>query len=109
MSRVLRICGGTVALTVVAWMPTRAKAIGPLGAPPRADAVVAADGSGQFKSLQAAIFAAPTTTVTATGNGWVDLWCGDSETSVDGVDDLSVDGGDFFDGTVDEACTGFDD
>jgi len=54
-----------------------------------------------------AIFTAPVTT--ATGNGWEDLWCGDSETSVDGVDGLSVDGGDFFDGSVSAGCTGFDD
>jgi hypothetical protein len=46
---------------------------------------------------------------TATGNGWDDLWCGDSETSVDGVDGLSVDGGDFFDGSVSASCTGFND
>jgi hypothetical protein len=46
---------------------------------------------------------------TASGNGWVDLWCGDSETSVDGVDGLSVDGGDFFDGSVSDTCTGFND
>jgi hypothetical protein len=38
----------------------------------------------------------------ATGNyGWVDLWCGDSESSVDGL-------ADFFIGTSD-GCTGFDD
>lgn len=54
-----------------------------------------------------AIFTAPTTT--ASGNGWEDLWCGDSETSVDGVDGLSVDGGDFFDGSVSASCTGFND
>jgi hypothetical protein len=54
-----------------------------------------------------AFFGAPVTT--ATGNGWEDLWCGDSETSVDGVDGLSVDGGDFFDGSVSASCTGFDD
>jgi hypothetical protein len=41
------------------------------------------------------------------GNGRVDLWCGDSETSVDGVDGPSVDGGDFCDGSVSESCTGF--
>jgi hypothetical protein len=54
-----------------------------------------------------AFFGEPVTT--ATGNGWVDLWCGDSETSVDGVDGLSVDGGDFFDGSVSASCTGFND
>jgi hypothetical protein len=54
-----------------------------------------------------AIFAAPETH--ATGNGWVDLWCGDTESSVDGVDGLSVDGGDFFDGSVSPTCTGFSD
>ena len=56
-----------------------------------------------------AIFTAPVTR--ATGNGYftADLRCGDDETSVDGVDGLSVDGDDFFDGTVDERCTGFDD
>ena len=54
-----------------------------------------------------AFFNAPATT--ASGNGWYDLWCGDSETSVDGVDGLSVDGGDFFDGSVSASCTGFND
>jgi len=54
-----------------------------------------------------AFFGEPVTT--ASGNGWVDLWCGDSETSVDGVDGLSVDDGDFFDGSVSETCTGFND
>ena len=54
-----------------------------------------------------AIFMPPMTTTS--GNGWVDLWCGDSETSVDGVDGLSVDGGDFFDGSVSPTCTGFND
>jgi hypothetical protein len=54
-----------------------------------------------------AFFGEPVTV--ATGNGWDDLWCGDSETSVDGVDGLSVDGGDFFDGSVSETCTGFHD
>jgi hypothetical protein len=54
-----------------------------------------------------AFFNEPVTT--ATGNGWDDLWCGDSETSVDGVDGLSVDGGDFFDGSVSASCTGFND
>jgi len=54
-----------------------------------------------------AIFNEPVTT--AAGNGWEDLWCGDSETSVDGVDGLSVDGGDFFDGSVSAGCTGFND
>ena len=46
------------------------------------------------------ILEAPVTV--ATGNyGWVDLWCGDSESSVDGL-------ADFFIGTSD-GCTGFDD
>jgi hypothetical protein len=54
-----------------------------------------------------AIFMPPMTT--ASDNGWVDLWCGDSETSVDGVDGLSVDGGDYFDGSVSPTCTGFND
>jgi hypothetical protein len=54
-----------------------------------------------------AFFSEPATV--ATGNGWDDLWCGDSETSVDGVDGLSVDGGDFFDGSVSKTCTGFHD
>ena len=54
-----------------------------------------------------AFFVEPVTS--ASGNGWVDLWCGDSETSVDGVDGLSVDGGDFFDGSVSDTCTGFND
>lgn len=53
------------------------------------------------------IFQSPMTTTG--GNGWEDLWCGDSETSVDGVDGLSVDGGDFFDGSVSPLCTGFND
>lgn len=52
-----------------------------------------------------AIFTDPMTH--ATGNGWVDLWCGDPESSVDGVNGLSYDGGVFFDGNVDPACTGF--
>jgi hypothetical protein len=37
----------------------------------------------------------------ASGNSWVDLWCGDKESSVDL--------GSNFNGTVDPACTGFDD
>lgn len=37
----------------------------------------------------------------ASGNTWVDLWCGDKESSVDL--------GSNFNGTVDSACTGFDD
>jgi hypothetical protein len=37
----------------------------------------------------------------ASGNNWVDLWCGDKESSVDL--------GSNFIGTVDPACTGFDD
>ena len=37
----------------------------------------------------------------ASGNNWVDLWCGDKESSVD----LGAN----FNGTVDPACTGFDD
>ena len=37
----------------------------------------------------------------ASGNTWVDLWCGDKESSVDL--------GSNFKGTVDLACTGFDD
>ena len=37
----------------------------------------------------------------ASGNNWVDLWCGDKESSVD----LGTN----FKGTVDSACTGFDD
>ena len=37
----------------------------------------------------------------ASGNNWVDLWCGDKESSVDL--------GSSFIGTVDPACTGFDD
>jgi hypothetical protein len=37
----------------------------------------------------------------ASGNNWVDLWCGDKESSVDL--------GSNFNGTVDPACTGFDD
>ena len=53
------------------------------------------------------IFQPPMTTTG--GNGWEDLWCGDSETSVDGVDGLSWDGADFFDGSVSPLCTGFND
>jgi hypothetical protein len=56
-----------------------------------------------------AIFTSPVTKATGNGYFWADLWCGDSETSVDGVHGLSVDGDNYFDGTVDEACTGFDD
>ena len=37
----------------------------------------------------------------ASGNNWVDLWCGDKESSVD----LGAN----FTGTVDPACTGFND
>ena len=37
----------------------------------------------------------------ASGNNWVDLWCGDKESSVEL--------GSNFKGTVDPACTGFDD
>jgi hypothetical protein len=40
-------------------------------------------------------------TTDASGNNWVDLWCGDKESSVD----LGAN----FTGTVDPACTGFDD
>jgi hypothetical protein len=40
-------------------------------------------------------------TTDASGNNWVDLWCGDKESSVD----LGAN----FIGTVDPACTGFDD
>jgi hypothetical protein len=54
-----------------------------------------------------AIFQPPMTV--AAGNGWEDLWCGDSETSVDGVEGLSVDGGVFFSGSVSPNCTGFND
>jgi len=54
-----------------------------------------------------AIFQGPVTT--ATPNGWVDLWCGDKKSSVDGVDGLSYDGGDFFDGSVSPTCVGFSD
>jgi hypothetical protein len=54
-----------------------------------------------------AIFQPPMTV--ATGNGWEDLWCGDRETSVDGVEGLSVDGGVFFSGSVSPNCTGFND
>lgn len=39
--------------------------------------------------------------VDASGNAWVDLWCGDKESSVDL--------GPSFIGSVDPACTGFDD
>ena len=49
-----------------------------------------------------AALCAPTRYTVATGNyGWVDLWCGDSESSVDGL-------ADFFMGTSD-GCTGFND
>ena len=40
-------------------------------------------------------------TTDASGNNWVDLWCGDKESSVD----LGAN----FTGNVDPACTGFDD
>lgn len=53
------------------------------------------------------ILEAPTTQ--SMGNGGWGLWCGDKESSVDGVDSLSVDGGDFFDGSVSPTCTGYDD
>jgi parallel beta-helix repeat protein len=54
-----------------------------------------------------AIFQAPMTT--ATPNGWVDLWCGDKKSSVDGVEGLSYDGGVFFTGSVSPSCVGFSD
>jgi parallel beta-helix repeat protein len=53
------------------------------------------------------IFMPPVTT--AARNGWVDLWCGDKKSSVDGVDGLSYDGGDFFAGSVSSTCVGFSD
>jgi pectinesterase len=51
-------------LTVAAWTarPALAQPTNALGWPTYADAVVAADGTGQFQSLQAAILAAPTAT-----------------------------------------------
>ena len=45
------------------------------------------------------ILEAPTTD--ARGNSWVDLWCGDKESSVDGLDN--------FRGEVSDTCTDFDD
>lgn len=54
-----------------------------------------------------AIFQAPMTT--ATPNGWVDLWCGDKKSSVDGVTGRSYDGGVFFTGSVSPSCVGFSD
>jgi nitrous oxidase accessory protein NosD len=56
-----------------------------------------------------AIFQSPVTTATPNGEGWVDLWCGDAKSTVDGVDGLSYDGGDFFDGSVSPTCVGFSD
>lgn len=51
------------------------------------------------------MFTAPTTT--ASGNAWVDLWCGDPKSSVDGVEGRSYDGGVFFAGSVSPSCVGF--
>jgi len=52
----------TVMATVLAARASLAQPVGSPGWPTYADAVVAADGSGQFQSLQAAILAAPTAT-----------------------------------------------
>ena len=62
MTSALRLTGmlATCVLTGIGF--AQAQAAGNAAWPPHADAVVAADGSGQFKSLQAAIFAAPTAT-----------------------------------------------
>lgn len=51
------------------------------------------------------IFTAPMTT--GTPNGWVNLWCGDPKSSVDGVEGRSYDGGVFFTGSVSPSCVGF--
>ena len=59
--RRLRVAVTAVA-TVLAARATLAQPASPPGSPAWADAVVAADGSGQFQSLQAAILAAPTAT-----------------------------------------------
>lgn len=55
------------------------------------------------------IFAGPEITYGAGNQGWTDLWCGDKESSVDGAEGLTVDGGVFFAGSVSDTCTGFDD
>jgi parallel beta-helix repeat protein len=55
------------------------------------------------------IFAGPEITEGAGNQAWVDLWCGDRESSVDGAEGLTVDGGVFFSGDIIETCTGFDD
>ena len=54
-----------------------------------------------------AIFFPPVTN--AARNGWVDLWCGDKKSSVDGVEGRSYDGGVFFTGSVSPTCVGFSD
>jgi hypothetical protein len=55
------------------------------------------------------IFEGPETTDGTGNQGGMDLWCGDSESSVDGAEGLTVDGGVYFAGSVAETCTGFDD
>jgi parallel beta-helix repeat protein len=55
------------------------------------------------------IFTGPEITYGAGNRGWVDLWCGDKESSVDGAYELTVDGGVYFAGSVADTCTGFDD
>jgi len=55
------------------------------------------------------IFTGPEITYGGGNRGWVDLWCGDKESSVDGVVGMTVDGEVFFNGTVSDTCTGFDD
>lgn len=55
------------------------------------------------------IFSGPDITYGGGNRGWVDLWCGDKESSVDGAEGLTVDGGVFFEGSVADTCTGFDD
>jgi parallel beta-helix repeat protein len=55
------------------------------------------------------IFAGPEITAGAGNQSWVDLWCGDKESSVDGAEGLTVSGGVFFAGRISDTCTGFDD
>jgi pectinesterase len=62
MGRRLSRTAGTVVGTVLLARAGLAQPTNPQGGPTYADAVVAADGSGQFQSLQAAILAAPTAT-----------------------------------------------
>ena len=62
MGRRLPLAAGTLMATAWTARPALAQPTNALGWPTYADAVVAADGTGQFQSLQAAILAAPTAT-----------------------------------------------